>query len=141
MTRDSTIPSGIGPHEMRELDLMLAGTKPLAMFSDVSTHCHHFPEAEFAPHVAAGRILKWEETFAIPDGNLAIRCLYYALPNEIWRIAIAHALKKAVFQGQREPVENDDIVLGRLLGYSEEEVAAFIEHTWRRQLMGRRHQG
>lgn len=29
------IPEGIGPHEGKELELMLAGKKPLAMFSDV----------------------------------------------------------------------------------------------------------
>ena len=108
---------------------MLSGLKPLAMFSDADTHCHHFPEAEFAPHVAAGRILKWEETIAIPDDKHAIRCLYYALPNEAWRIESAHAFKKALFQGQRNPTEDDDIALGRLLGYSEEDIQAYLRHT------------
>ncbi|MBF0167707.1 MAG: hypothetical protein HQL45_08745 [Alphaproteobacteria bacterium] len=120
---------GIGPHEGRECELMLRGLKPLAAFSDVTTHCHHFPEAEFAPHVAAGRIVTREETLALPDDKLAIRCLYYALPNEAWRIAAAHILKKALFLGQREPVESDDIALGRLLGYAEEDIQAFLHHT------------
>lgn len=120
------LPSGVGPHEGRECKLMLAGLKPLAMFSDAATHCHYFPEAEFAPHVAAGRILKWEETLEIPNDNLAIRCLYYALPNEVWRIKAAHALKKALFLGQSRPTEDDEIALGRLLGYSEEDIQAFL---------------
>lgn len=123
------LPPGVGPHEGRECELMLAGLKPLAMFSDADTHCHHFPEAEFAPHVAAGRIMQWEETIAIPDDKLAIRCLYYALPNQAWRIAKAHAIKKSLFQGLRKPAEGDDIELGRLLGYREEDIQAYLRHA------------
>ncbi|MDK9721649.1 MAG: hypothetical protein OEL53_10755 [Rhodospirillales bacterium] len=122
------LPPGIGPHEGRECELMLAGLKPLAMFSDASTHCHHFPEAEFAPHVANGRILKWEETIDLPDETVSIRCLYYALPHEGWRIEKAHAIKKALFQGLRKPTENDDIELGRLLGYDEKDIQAYLHH-------------
>lgn len=130
------LPPGIGPHEGRECELMLAGLKPLAMFSDADTHCHHFPEAEFAPHVAIGRILKWEETIDIPDEAISIRCLYYALPNEAWRIAKAHAIKKALFQGLCKPTEEDDVALGRLLGYSEEDIQAFLRRV--RKAMARR---
>ena len=48
-------PPGVGPHEGKELDLMLAGTKPLALFSDAVEGASSFPEADFVPHVAAGR--------------------------------------------------------------------------------------
>lgn len=115
---------------------MLAGQKPLAMFSDAVTHCHHFPEAEFTPHVVTGRILKWEETLVLPDDKPALRCLYYALPKEAWRIATAHTIKKALFQDQRKPAEDDDIALGRLLGYSEEDIQAFLRHTRRARMGG-----
>ena len=49
-----------GIHTGRELALMLAGTKPLAAFSDVYPSLHGLcviPEREFEPHVAAGRSL------------------------------------------------------------------------------------
>jgi hypothetical protein len=132
------LPPGIGPHEGRECELMLAGLKPLAMFSDAATHCHYFPEAEFAPHVAAGRIIKREETIDIPEDGLVLRCLYYALPNEVWRITAAHDLKKALLQGLRKPSENDEIAIGRLLGYSDDDIQAFLRHTRAARMRSRR---
>ncbi|MBF0269330.1 MAG: hypothetical protein HQL44_12145 [Alphaproteobacteria bacterium] len=47
----------------------------------------------------------------------------------MWRIAVAHDFKKALFQDQRKPTEDDDIALGRLLGYSEDDIQAFLRHT------------
>jgi len=45
----------IGPHDDRELELMLAGRKPLAMFTEVlPLESGLIPEADFAPHVASG---------------------------------------------------------------------------------------
>ena len=39
---------------------MLAGTKPAAMFGEAIQFRDIIPEDDFAPHVAAGRILKRE---------------------------------------------------------------------------------
>ncbi len=42
-------PAWMGPYEGRELTLMLAGEKPLAMFGNAVQHRDLFPEADFAP--------------------------------------------------------------------------------------------
>src|SRR5262245_49363302 len=83
---------GIGPHEDRELALMLAGEKPLAMFSEiVPIEAGLVPDEAFEPHVAAGQIIKREVYEAVlpltvhhPDARL--RRVLYALPDEAWRI-------------------------------------------------------
>jgi len=53
----SDIPNGVGPHEFRELELMLAGIKPLAMFFDVIPPTIELPEAEFEPSLKSGQII------------------------------------------------------------------------------------
>lgn len=53
-------PPGVGPHELRELELMLAGTKPAAMFGEAVQFRDIIPEDDFAPYVASGRTLKRE---------------------------------------------------------------------------------
>src|SRR5438128_1255759 len=83
---------GTAPHEGRELELMLAGRKPLAMFVEIVPYeSGIIPDEEFAPHVAAGRIVM-REVFktdlrlpaSVRDGR--VRHVLYALPNEAWRI-------------------------------------------------------
>jgi hypothetical protein len=53
------IDSFVGPHEGREIELMLAGLKPVSMFVepvDSDTEC--FPEEEFDKLVSEGRMVK-----------------------------------------------------------------------------------
>jgi hypothetical protein len=104
---------------------MLAGTKPLAMFSDVVPSPYEWPDAAFDPHVAAGRLVKKEFLTNLPDGH-TVRHLFFALPGEAWRIEEAYALSLMHFD---EPgIEADECCarLGRLLGYSENEIQAFL---------------
>ncbi|OAN50191.1 hypothetical protein A6A04_01930 [Paramagnetospirillum marisnigri] len=109
--------------------MMLAGLKPLAMFCDVVGECHHFPEDEFIPHVASGTLVMREEIYAAVPGERPVRCIYYARPGEEWRIEAAHAIKSAVYSLSRPWAESDDIELGRLLGYSEWEIQAFLDRV------------
>ncbi|NFV81881.1 hypothetical protein [Magnetospirillum aberrantis] len=110
---------------------MLAGTKPLAMFCEVAGYCDYFPEDEFAPHVSSGRIVRREELYRHLVGGFITRCLYYALPSHEWRMEAAHAIQKAIFTGSRRGSEADDVRLGQLLGYSREEISAFMDHMRR----------
>jgi len=78
-------------HSGRELRMMLAGVKPLALFSDVldddpSPWC--FPEDVFAPHVRDGTLVMREfiELGNAPPPYKGIRVLLYALAVEAWRI-------------------------------------------------------
>jgi hypothetical protein len=114
---------------------MLAGTKPLAMFSDAVEGAFWFPEAAFAPHVAAGRILRFEDvTPPMADGH-AIRRLFYCLPGEEWRVAAARELQDRSARRDQPWTDDDDRAMGRLLGYREEDIAAFLawfKIAWRR---------
>ncbi len=104
---------------------MLAGRKPAAMFSDAVSARWIIPEAAFEPHVLAGRIIK-HVVYARDRGGLEAIYVYYALPGEAWRIAALAAIDHAIRSGQRPATPADDIETGRLLGYSEAEIAAFM---------------
>lgn len=124
------LPPGVGPHEGRELDLMLSSAKPLAMFCDVGpagSEGWDYPEARFAPHVAAGRLVMREVCQTLSDGRGNVRHLYYALPTEAWRLDAAHALNEATFAPGDPAAHEACARLGRLLGYRETEIRAFLD--------------
>ncbi|MCP5366417.1 MAG: hypothetical protein H6907_17020 [Hyphomicrobiales bacterium] len=128
-TTGAHVPHGIGPHDGRELDLMLAGAKPLAMFSDVIPSDFEWPDALFAPHVAAGKLVREEFCTESVDGHYKIRHLYFALPVEAWRIRRAHALSLMHFDEWCDEAADACEQLGRLLGYREEDIQAFLDWT------------
>jgi len=81
----------IGPHEGRELELMLSGSKPLSVFviENPDPDWTEFPEEQFDEQVALGNLLKIERVkqVAVPAGGVInIRTVYYSLPKEEWRI-------------------------------------------------------
>jgi len=43
----------------------------------------------------------------------------------------AHNIQKAIYTGSRRSTEADDTQLGLLLGYTNEEITAFLEHARR----------
>jgi hypothetical protein len=126
-----TIPPGVGPHEDRECDLMLAGHKPMAMFCEVADHSGYFPEEVFAPYLSSGQIVRREEFYLRAQNGVLTRCLFYSLPGQEWRMEAAHMVQEAIFTGIRRSTEEDDVQLGRLLGYTDAEIASFLEHARR----------
>lgn len=131
MTQDNfELPPGIGPHNDRELELMLAGTKPMAMFSDAVHVSSYFPEADFAPYVAAGKIIRIEEI--IPASPYDARYLFFALPGEEWRIEEALIMCRNLWAGTVKNHDEDSRRMGELLGYSRGEIEEFIEHSRRK---------
>lgn len=124
---------GIGPHELRELDLMLAGTKPAAMFGEAVQFREIIPEADFAPHVAAGRIVKRDYYWDDKESGHTFVEIYYALPGEEWRIDALHELNLVAYNKLRPWTPDDDREIGRLLGYTDAEIDAFLEWTKRRE--------
>ena len=122
---------GTAPHEERELELMLAGRKPLAMFVEIVPYESGIvPDEEFAPHVAAGRIVMREVFKTDPrlpphvrDGR--VRHVLYALPNEAWRID-AMLLLFSVYDQQGGWDAGLERMTGKLLGYSDKSVEAFL---------------
>ncbi|MDP6830561.1 MAG: hypothetical protein QF521_17320 [Alphaproteobacteria bacterium] len=123
------VPDGVGPHELRELELMLSGEKPLAMFIDEDPGNFIIPEADFEPHVRAGTFIKGEAIYPKPNDPYAPRYVYFALSSEGWRIDALHAINEAIHCGRRKVTDEDEIEIGSLLGYSPEQVEAFLD--WR----------
>ncbi len=103
-------------HTGRELRLMLAGVKPLAVFSDVleddpSPWC--FPEDVFDPHVHDGTFVKRD---IVELGDEAVRVLLYALAAEAWRIDAYVMLRQvALREGWNDALRRME---GELLGYA-----------------------
>lgn len=124
-------PSWMGPHEDRELALMLAGNKPLAMFGDAIQHRDLFPEADFAPHVATGAILRRETQFRSHHG-IDMVYVFFALPDEAWRLDEALEIIHRTRRDGQPTMAADDIAIGELLGYTESDIAAFVAHVRRR---------
>lgn len=131
---DIVLPEGVGPHEGRELELMLAGRKPLAAFTDTIPTSFEIPEAAFAPHVAAGAIVRREHVYRMPGERYDTRKVYFALPDQAWRIDALVAIEQPIFTGARPATDTDEIETGRLLGYAEEEISVYLKWTNERRL-------
>lgn len=118
------LPVGIGPHEGRELELMLAGKKPCAFFHDALPENGQISEQiilerAFAPYVAGGKFLRFSKETS--KNNQLIRYVCFTLPAEAWRA-------DAIFWLREYNDDAADRMIGRLLGYTEEQIDAFLEH-------------
>lgn len=110
---------------------MLAGEKPAAMFAESIQFRELVPEDDFAPHVAAGRIVKREYFWDDQESGHRFVEIYYALPGEEWRIDALHDLNLAARTKQRPWTNEDEFAIGRLLGYSDDDIHAFLKWTGR----------
>jgi hypothetical protein len=132
-------PSMIGPHEGRELELMLSGQKKLAVFHDIIIPGQNIPEGiipeqAFFPYVQAGTIIRTEEKITNKKTGDIIQNVLFTLPGEEWRASTILWIKRDVFQNQKRFDEAYDIIIGRLLGYTEDEISAFLFHQKRLKL-------
>ena len=81
-------------HVGQELEMMLSGVKPLAMFygdADFDAHERIIPERRFSPYVQKGQFVKQEfilECAIDPRTNkpISVRYVFYALASEQWRM-------------------------------------------------------
>lgn len=103
-------------HTNRELGLMLAGVKPLAMFVDAKDR---FPDVVarylrlFDRHVAAGSLIRRDHLSGHTQSRAyALHQILFALPSEAWRIDAMIELK--VFSTWTDEHERRE---GELLGY------------------------
>jgi hypothetical protein len=120
-------------HTGRELLLMRAGIKPLAYFCESypESNGYKIPEHLFNPDVVEGRFVKRE--FVMVGGRSGdperprTRVVLYALTHEEWRIdAFTLVLDTAAKTGWNETLER---MTGSLLGYTEWQNDAFLEHA------------
>src|SRR3546814_14764503 len=96
MAKDEVAPKGVGPHEGRELELMLAGEKPLAMFGDAVGSAYEIPEIDFAPFVADGTFVRREEVYRPGGTGVPGRSVYFARAGEEWRIQTMHRITQSL---------------------------------------------
>jgi len=126
-------PTFLGPHEARELALMLEGKKHLSyFFFEVGIERKVFPEEEFDGLVARGLLIKDErvESFISPETGkpTSARDILYATVDQAWRIPAMRLIQETYQRmgpGWRPDLER---LKGSLLGYDPQDVEAFIEH-------------
>jgi hypothetical protein len=127
-------PAFLGPHEGRELELMLAGRKPLSLFSfEAGIQREIFPESQFDLQVAEGRFVKDFRlvTFVSEGLETSMKNILYATASEAWRIPamwVVQDIYHSMLPGWRPDLER---VIGSLLGYERNDVEMFIERLAR----------
>ena len=120
-------------HTNRELEMMLAGKKPLAWFYEEKTLLPNedfIPEDAFGVYVKQKRFVRSE--MYLPGGysqqlniNVCIKHVAFALADEAWRISALFLLLEQQHKTKDYNSETLERMLGRLLGYTEEENDAY----------------
>ncbi len=128
VSMDEDFSDGIGPHEGRELELMQAGKKPLAMFHDDLPEGMELPEDSFDPYVDDGKFVKNEIFVPCPAAKQArLRYYFYTLPGEEWRTKRLIEIQRGFFEDSVRTTPELETEIGRLLGYDEADIQIFLE--------------
>lgn len=106
---------------------MLAGEKSLAMFGDAVGSAAEIPEADFAPYVADGTLIRWEEVYNPPGLGLSGRFVYFARAGEEWRIDALHRINVRLFVNGEATSPEIEREVGRLLGYADSDIEQYLE--------------
>ena len=129
-------PSFLGPHEGRELELMLAGKKYLCVFyEELAIERETFPEHQFDLHVAEGLFVKdicIENWISQHGEKISSRSVLYATASEAWRIPAMRMIQdiyRSMGPGWRPDLER---IIGSLLGYDRSDVELFVERLAKR---------
>ena len=128
------LPVGVGPHDGKELSLMLAGVKPVAMFYDTVPECGVIPRQEFEPFVTSGRIMSKEVTFRRKSKAFVPAVfVFYAQPWALAEMVQLEEIHRWIYDGTCADDAKADMQIGRLLGYTHEEISVYL--TWRTQML------
>ena len=119
----------IGPHEGKELELMLAGQKQLAAFGDIipkhgSIPEYIIPEQKFAPYIKEGTFIRFENITDTNHGMLKHVC--FTPPKEAWRAKTYLWLREQITLKTLKYEDAHDWIFGRLLGYSDQDIQLFL---------------
>lgn len=120
----------IGPHEGRELELMLKGEKHFALFHDAIPEDGMIaediiPDQAFAPHVVQGTIKRFSKDHN--DGKHVIRYVCFTSTDNEWRAQAFFHFHDEALSGRRPFDDVYEYVVGRLLGYSEKDIAHYLD--------------
>ena len=124
-------------HTNRELELMLDGRKPLAVFCDeisVLPHEEIIPEERFRFYVESGLFVRDEAIFnagfhAGLGRDAMVKYVLFATKDEAWRIPAFLLLRKVSMRAPRHTEELERIE-SALLGYTDEEIDAWCDHMF-----------
>lgn len=126
MTDEPDLPPGVGPHEGREVELMLAGQKPLAMFYDAVPATVDLPKLTSRPMSLRASWSSGKRSTSRAGRELSRGIS--TMPSRMKSGASKPCTRcSPAFYAGRPATDEDDIEIGRLLGYSEAEIKAFIE--------------
>lgn len=121
-------------HLGRELEMMLGGRKPIALFYDDADQPADpaiIPEAAFEPYVQEGRFIRDELVLELADPQLGeparIRYVVYAVRGEEWRAPAALLALRTRQQVNALADEGLERFICALLGYSDQETAACMD--------------
>lgn len=103
------LPAGIGPHEGQELDLMLAGTKHIAMLECVYEEFEQCLQQGRFKHIAHD---EYTHIIYAPD--------YEQKAQEFIKLIEESRARGFVADLERK--------IGRALGYSEQDIEAYLRH-------------
>jgi hypothetical protein len=122
---NTKLPPGIGPHEGRELELLLRGQKPVAKFRLDGLSEEY--EAQFGKAVERGDILE----FDFPAEEPHFHRRYYCLRGEEWRVKVMELVDRADSERRAINLTEADWhrLDGTLLGYDQGDIELFIEHV------------
>lgn len=138
----------LGPHELREAQLMLAGKKEVAFFSFDYPDEHfqdmkHCLEQGIFQSIKFGAQYNARQLASDPEVQARAYALLGAGPYEHLVVYVPPAEHKAkrfiqLFeigrkQGYSDAIERE---IGRVLGYSEADIEYYIEHTKRDRAIG-----
>jgi len=122
-------------HTNRELAMMLAGNKPLAVFAHEKVDGFEKADAlanqDFAPHVADGTLSEQVRTkkISLPSGvAVDIDYWFYTLKGEEWRVDAYWLLIE--FLQNRGWCPQFEWLEGKLLGYTDEENIHHLLRTY-----------
>lgn len=120
---EKDLPDGIGPHEGRELELLLTGEKPVARFRLDGLSEEY--EARFREAVEQGRILE----FDFPAPQLHLHRRFYCRHGEEWRVKVMDLIDRLLADRTLAGFSEEDLhrLDGTLLGYQKADIDLFIE--------------
>jgi hypothetical protein len=120
---EKDLPDGIGPHEGRELELLLTGEKPVARFRLDGLSEEY--ETRFREAVEQGRILE----FDYPAPQLHLHRRFYCRHGEEWRVKVMDLIDRLLADRTLAGFSEEDLhrLDGTLLGYQKTDIDLFIE--------------
>lgn len=133
---DNNQPDANNQTRLPELELLLAGQRPLVMFVDTFPSSNVLPEDIFAPHVASGEIIQRDEIIPGCDGMMGMRYLYYGRPGTENAINDLHGINAAILTENRQPSRDENMKIGRLLGFGDSEIEDLLAWWDRQQTLG-----